>query len=64
MIHTRAFERFAPIAFGLSSGPIEFEHHIAKERPQDSIQNRRKTVGNLGGRPKTNNEKEVLFLRL
>ena len=34
------------------------------ERVQESIKNRRETGGNLGGRPKTNNEKENLVLRL
>ena len=34
------------------------------ERTQESITNRRETGGNLGGRPKTNNEKEGLVLRL
>ena len=34
------------------------------ERTQESINHRREIGGNLGGRPKTNNEKEVLVLRL
>ena len=34
------------------------------ERTQESIDYRKETGGNLGGRPKTNNEKEGLVLRL
>ena len=34
------------------------------ERTQESINHRKETGGNLGGRPKTNNEKESLVVRL
>ena len=64
LINTRAFGKLAPIAFGLLSGLSEIDHQMVIERTQESIKNRRETGGNLGGRPKTNNEKEVLVLRL
>ncbi len=64
LINTRAFGNLAPIAFGLLNGLSEIEHYMVIERVQESIKNRRETGGNLGGRPKTNNEKEVLVLRL
>ena len=34
------------------------------ERSRESVEHRRKTGGNLGGRPKTSNKKESLVLRL
>ena len=64
MINTRALGRFAPIIIGLLSGLGEIERQMAIERTQESINYRRETGGNLGGRPKTNNERELLVLRL
>lgn len=64
LINTRAFGKLAPTAFGLLSGLSEIEHHIVTQRVKESIKNRRESGGNLGGRPKTNNEKAVLVLRL
>ena len=64
LINSRALGKLAPIAFNLLSGLSEIDHHMVIERVQESIKNRRETGGNLGGRPKTNNEKEVLVLRL
>ena len=64
LINTRDFGKIAPIAFGLLSGLSEIEHYMARERVQESIKKRRESGGNLGGRPKTNKEKEVLVLRL
>ncbi len=37
---------------------------MAIERFPESVKNRRETGGHLRGRPKTDNEKEVLVLRL
>ena len=64
LINTRALGKFAPIVIGLLSGLGEVERQMVIERTQDSINHRRETGGNLGGRPKTNNEKEALVLRL
>ena len=64
MINTRALGKFAPIVIGLLSGIGDVEHQMVIERTQESIDHRRETGGNLGGRPKTNNEKEGLVLRL
>ena len=64
MINTRALGKFAPIVIGLLSGIGEVERQMVIERTQESINHRRETGGNLGGRPKTNNEKEGLVLRL
>ena len=40
------------------------EGSLIQERTLESIQHRRETGGNLGGRPKTNQAKERLVLRL
>ena len=64
MINTRALGKFAPIVIGLLSGLGEVERQMVIERTQESINHRRETGGNLGGRPKTNDEKEGLVLRL
>ena len=64
MINTRALGKFAPIVIGLLRGLGQVERQMAIERSQESINHRRETGGNLGGRPKTNNEKEGLVLRL
>ena len=64
LINTRSFGKLAPMAFGLLSGLSEIEHNMVIERIQESIKSRRESGGNLGGRPKTNNEKEGLVLCL
>ena len=64
MIDTRALGKFARIVIGLLSGIGEVERQMVIERTQASIKHRKETGGNLGGRPKTNNEKEALVLRL
>ena len=64
LINTRALGNLAPIVIGLLSGIGEVERQRVIERTQESINHRRETGGNLGGRPKTNKEKEALVLRL
>ena len=63
-INTRILGKFAPIFIGLLSGLVGIDRQMAIKRTKESINHRRKTGGNLGGRPKTNNEKEGLVLRL
>ncbi len=64
MINTRALGKFAPIVIGLLSGLGEIERQMVIERNRESIDHRKETGGNLGGRPKTNHEKEALVIRL
>ena len=63
-INTRELGRFAHILISLLLGLSELERSLIQERTFESIQGRRETGGNLGGRPKTNNEKEHLVIRL
>ena len=64
MIKTRVLGKFAPLLIGLLSGLGEVERQMVIERTQESINHRKETGGNLGGRPKTNDDKEGLVLRL
>ena len=64
LINTRVLGKIAPIAFGLLNGISKIEHHTVIERVQESIQKRRETGGDLGGRPKTNHEKESFGITL
>ena len=64
LINTRALGKFAPVLLGLLSGLAKVERSLTRKRTLESIQHRKETGGNLGGRPKTSRIKEGLVLRL
>ena len=64
LVNTRALWKFAPVLIGLLTGLNEVEREMTRERTPESVQHRRETGGNIGGRPKTNEAKERLVLRL
>ncbi len=64
LINTEALGKFAPVLIGLLTGLNEVEIELTQERTIQSVEYRRKTGGNLGGRPKTSAKKEKLVLRL
>ena len=64
LINTRILGKFANVLIGFLLGISDLERSLNQERALESIQYRRETGGNLGGRPKTNNEKEGLVIRL
>tara|TARA_B100000965_G_C19525414_1_gene728539 strand:- start:457 stop:1071 length:615 start_codon:yes stop_codon:yes gene_type:complete len=64
LINTRFLGNNTHHLIGFLLGLSELERSLIKERTLESIQHRRETGGNLGGRPKTNNEKEGLVIRL
>lgn len=64
LVNTSALGQFAPILIGLLSGLAEVEKSLIQERIRESVEYRRQTGGNLGGRPKTAPKKEKLVLRL
>ena len=64
LVNTAALGKFAPILIGLLSGLAEVERSLIQERTRESVQYRRETGGNLGGRPKTPPKKEKLVVRL
>jgi DNA invertase Pin-like site-specific DNA recombinase len=63
-VNTKAMGKMAPVLIGLLTGLNEVEREMTRDRVMESIQHRRSTGGNLGGRPKTNQAKERLVLRL
>ena len=64
LINTRGLGRLAPLVIGLLTGLAEVERSLIQERTRESVEHRRKTGGDLGGRPKTSAKKESLVLRL
>ena len=64
MINTRALGKFAPLLIRLLAGLGEVERQMIIEKSQESVNYRKETGGNVGGRPKTNSEKESLVIRL
>ena len=64
LIDTKALGKMGPLVVGLLTGLSEVERSLIQERSRESVEHRRKTGGNLGGRPKTSNKKESLVLRL
>ena len=64
LVNSKGLGKCAPVLIGLLSGLAEVERSLIQERTLESIQHRRATGGNLGGRPKTNPAKERLVLRL
>ena len=64
LINTHALGKLAPLVIGLLTGLSEVERSLIQERSRESVEHRRKTGGNLGGRPKTTPKKEALVLRL
>ena len=64
LVNTEALGKFAPILIGLLTGLNEVERDLIQERVNASIEHRRNTGGDLGGRPKTSDKKEKLVIRL
>ncbi len=64
LINTRELGNISNVLIGFLLGFSQLERSIIQERKIESIEQRRETGGNLGGRPKTNNEKEALVIRL
>lgn len=64
LVNTKGLGKFAPVLIGLLSGLAEVERSLIQERTKESIAHRRATGGHVGGRPKTNQAKERLVLRL
>ena len=64
LIDTQALGKMGPLVVGLLTGLSEVERSLIQERSRESVEHRRRTGGNLGGRPKTTGKKESLVLRL
>ena len=64
LINTEAMGKMAPLVVGLLSGLAEVERSLILERSRESVEHRRRTGGNLGGRPQIPNAKRDHILRL
>ena len=51
LLNTRALGKMAPLVVGLLTGLAEVERSLIVERSRESIEHRRRTGGDLGGRP-------------
>ena len=51
LLDTRSLGKMAPLVIGLLTGLAEVERELIRERTLESVEHRRRTGGNLGGRP-------------
>ena len=64
LLNTRALGKMAPLVVGLLTGLAEVERELIRERTQESVEHRRRTGGNLGGRPGLPQVKKDFIIRL
>ena len=64
LLDTRALGKMAPLVIGLLTGLSEVERSLIQERTQESVEHRRRTGGNLGGRPPLEKPKRDHILKL
>ena len=64
LLNTRALGKMAPLVVGLLTGLAEVERELIRERTLESVEHRRKTGGNLGGRPQLAQVKKTHILKL
>lgn len=51
LLNTKGLGKMAPLVVGMLTGLAEVERELIRERTQESVEHRRRTGGNLGGRP-------------
>jgi len=64
LLNTKALGKMAPLVVGLLTGLAEVERELIRERTMESIEHRRRTGGNLGGRPTLEQVKKDHILKL
>ena len=64
LLNTKALGKMAPLVVGLLTGLSEVERELIRERTKESVEYRRKTGGNLGGRPALADVKKQHILKL
>jgi DNA invertase Pin-like site-specific DNA recombinase len=64
LISTQALGKMAPLVIGLLTGLAEVERELTRERTRESVEHRKRTGGNLGGRPSLPKVKKDHILRL
>ena len=64
LLNTAALGRMAPLVIGLLTGLAEVERNLIQERTRESVEHRRRTGGNVGGRPPLGESRRELVRRL
>ena len=64
LLNTAGLGKLAPLVVGLLTGLAEVERNLVQERTRESVEHRRRTGGNVGGRPALCNERAALVARL
>ena len=64
LLNTAGLGKLAPLVFGLLTGRAEVERNLVQERTRESVEQRRRTGGKLGGRPPLTVERQQLVRRL
>lgn len=64
LLNTKGLGKMAPLVVGLLTGLAEVERELIRERTQESVEHRRRTGGNLGGRPGLSEVKKDNIIRL
>ena len=64
LLNTRALGKMAPLVVGLLTGLAEVERNLIQERTRESVEHRRRTGGNIGGRPEIHKGKKEMVVRL
>ena len=64
LLNTAALGRMAPLVIGLLTGLAEVERNLIQERTRESVEHRRRTGGNVGGRPPLPEGRRELVQRL
>ncbi len=64
LLNTAGLGKLAPLVVGLLTGLAEVERNLVQERTRESVEHRRRTGGNVGGRPALNAERAALVTRL
>ena len=59
MLNTKAAGVLAPVIVGLLTGLAQMERSLIRERTLASIEHRRATGGDLGGRPKSYSDEQA-----
>ena len=64
LLNTKALGKMAPLVVGLLTGLAEVERELIRERTMESIEHRKRTGGDLGGRPSLEQVKVDHILKL